>query len=272
MSAEQVEDPKLRLFVLLLWEPGLEVRGFSKPDDLIDVDMSLDLSITGHCTLFPPRKNRSAYKFKAANSFVDETLFGSTGGKVDPALQWTAGTLGQGPILQRPEKDKETKSSTTGWTNGTPTGTPRKKTQYRVKCRSPSYCDESLFGQKLKDCGWEAPWVKKEDTIRIRPLLWSPPPIVRPQSSKPNTKQLPLRAVHPPDCRTSVLGAHEVKGNFWKPPEGDSDSGGCPSSADPRASAKARWSSPRRDTARSSCYSGRLTVRRGSGTEKPPWK
>ncbi|XP_063769381.1 RBPJ-interacting and tubulin-associated protein 1 isoform X2 [Pseudophryne corroboree] len=232
--------------------------------------MSLDLSITGHRTLFPQKKSRSAYRFKAANSFVDETLFSSSGGKVDPALQWTTGTSVQEPYLRSPEEDK--KAKTTGWTNCTPTGTPRKKNQYRVKSHTPSYCDESLFGPKVEDCGWEAPWVKKEDTIRIRPLLWSPPPIVRPQSSKPNTKQLPLRAVHPPDSRTSALGMHEKKGNFWKPPESDSDSGGRPTSADPSVSAKARWSSPRRDTARSSNYSGRLSARRGSGTERPPWK
>lgn len=234
--------------------------------------MSLDLSITGQRTSLPPRKSRSAYRFKASNSFVDEALFGSSGGKVDPALQWTIGIPVQESFLRCPEENKNTTSSAIAKTACSPVETPRKKTQYRVKTRSPSFCDESLFGPKVVDCTWEAPWVKKEDSIRIRPLLWSPPPILRPQSSKANTNQIPVRAVHPPDERNSALGMYKGKGNFWKPQESDSDSGGCPSVGDPPASAKARWSSPRKDTARSASCSGRLTGRRGSLTDRPPWK
>ncbi|XP_040272591.1 RBPJ-interacting and tubulin-associated protein 1 isoform X1 [Bufo bufo] len=237
-----------------------------------DVDMSLDLSITGQRSSLPPRKSRSAYRFKASNSFVDEALFGSSVGKVDPALHWTIGTPGQESHLHCPEEKTYTASSATARTACSPVGTPRKKTQYRVKSRSPSYCDESLFGPKIEDCGWEAPWVKKEDCIRIRPLLWSPPPVMRPHSSKSNTNQIPVRAIHPPDDRNTSLGTHKGTRNFWKPPESDSDSGGCPSVGDPPASAKARWSSPRKDTPRSASCSGRLTARRGFLTERPAWK
>ncbi|XP_075686223.1 RBPJ-interacting and tubulin-associated protein 1 [Rhinoderma darwinii] len=234
--------------------------------------MSLDLSVTGQRTSLPPRKSRSAYRFKACNSFVDETLFGTSGGKVDPAVQWTIGSPVQESFLRCPEEKKNIAISASTRTACSPIGTPRKKTQYRVKSCSPSYCDESLFGPKVEGCSWEAPWVKKEDSIRIRPLLWSPPPIMRPQSSKTNTNQFPIRAVHPPDDRNSALGMHKGKGNFWKPPESDSDSGGCPSVGDPPASAKARWSVPSMDTARSASCSRRLTARRGSLTDRPPWK
>ncbi|CAI9598569.1 unnamed protein product [Staurois parvus] len=236
------------------------------------VDMSLDLSITGHRTSFPPRKARSVYRFKAANSFMDETLFGSFGGKVDPALQWTTGSPGQVSFSWHPEAEKESKVRTISRTSCTPPGTPRKKIHYRVKSRSPSYCDESLFGPKVEECSWEAPWVKKEDTVRIRPLLWSPPPVVWPQSSKPNTKQIPLKAVHPQDNGSRSLETQKMKGDFWKPPDSDSDSGGCPSVAGPSPSAKGRCSSSEKNTIRSASCSGRLTARRGSITERPPWK
>ncbi|KAM3940535.1 RBPJ-interacting and tubulin-associated protein 1 isoform 1-T2 [Leptodactylus fuscus] len=234
--------------------------------------MSLDLSITGQRTSLPPRKSRSVYRFKASNSFVDETLFDSSGGKVDPSLQWTVGTPVQETFFKHPEDNKNTVNSAPSRNGFSSSGTPRKKTQYRVKTRCPSYCDESLFGPKVKDCSWEAPWVKKEDSIRIRPLLWSPPPIMRPQSSKTNVNQNPVRAVLPPDDRNGALGMYNRKGNFWKPPESDSDSGGCPSVCDPLTSANARLSSSRKDTARSTSCSGRLTARRGSGTDRPPWK
>ncbi|XP_072271425.1 RBPJ-interacting and tubulin-associated protein 1 [Pyxicephalus adspersus] len=234
--------------------------------------MSLDLSITGHRTSFPPRKTRSAYRFKAANSFVDETLFGSFGGKVNPALQWTTGSPGQMPLSWRPEEEKDSKGRITCRTSCTPPETPRKKIQYRVKSRSPSYCDESLFGPKVEECDWEAPWVKKEDSVRIRPLLWSPPPVVRPQSSKPNTKQHPLKAVHPPDTESKSLQTQKMKENFWKPPDSDSDSGRCPSAAGPTSTARGCNSASGRHTARSASCSGRLTARRSSMTERPPWK
>ncbi|XP_018417233.1 PREDICTED: RBPJ-interacting and tubulin-associated protein 1 [Nanorana parkeri] len=236
------------------------------------VDMSLDLSITGHSSSFPPRKTRSAYRFKAAKSFVDETLFGGFGNKVDPALQWTTGSPGQVSLSWRPEEEKESKGRTISRTSCTPPGTPRRKIHYRVKSRSPSYCDESLFGPKVEECGWEAPWVKKEDAVRIRPLLWSPPPVVRPQSSKSSTKQLPLKAVHPHDTGSRSLETQRMKEDFWKPPDSDSDSGGCPSGAGPPSSATVRYSSSGKNPVRSASCSGRLTARRGSMTERPPWK
>ncbi|KAM9330114.1 RBPJ-interacting and tubulin-associated protein 1 [Gastrophryne carolinensis] len=230
--------------------------------------MSLDLSITGHCTSFPARKNRSAYRFKAVDSFVDETLFGSFGGKVDPVLQWTLGTPSRVPHLHHSEEEKESKDRSISRNSCTPSGTPRRKTQFRVKSRSPSYCDESLFGPKVEDCGWEAPWVKKE--VKMRPLLWSPPPVIQPQNFKPTPKPHPLKAVHPKDAGNGSLEKQKLKGNFWKPPESDSDSGGCPSAVGPKA--RGRQSSCGGSTARSASCSGRLSARRGSLTERPPWK
>ncbi|KAM8960156.1 RBPJ-interacting and tubulin-associated protein 1 [Pelodytes ibericus] len=240
--------------------------------------MSLDLSITGHRTSLPQHKGRSAYRFKAANSYVDETLFNNSTKRADPTLQWSPAASRASSQISHAWNSKqttETKSIPSARTNRTPTGTPRKKTQYRVKNRSPSYCDESLFGQGIEDCGWEGPWVKKEDTIRLRPLLWCPTPVLRPQTSKPNTNKSPVRAVHAPEVSNNILDLYNGRGDFWKLPENDLDSGGCsPSVARPPVSSSSRWSSPRRDTARSASWSGRVTARKGSGTlqERPPWK
>uniref|UniRef100_A0A8C5LS13 RBPJ-interacting and tubulin-associated protein 1 n=1 Tax=Leptobrachium leishanense TaxID=445787 RepID=A0A8C5LS13_9ANUR len=237
--------------------------------------MSLDLSITGHRTSLPQRKSRSAYRVKAANSYVDDTLFSSTPGRADLTLQWSPAPPGQVPRVWSQNETIETKGSTSCRTNRTPNGTPRKKAQYRVMSRSPSYCDETLFGQGIEECGWEAPWVKKEDAIRLRPLLWCPTPVLRPQASKPDTGTFRVRAVHPPEGSESILGAYKGKGDFWKVPENDSDSGGCSSSvAGPSVSATSHCHSSIRGTARSSSWSGRVTARKGSGTlqERPPWK
>ncbi|XP_075424954.1 RBPJ-interacting and tubulin-associated protein 1 isoform X2 [Ascaphus truei] len=237
--------------------------------------MSLDLSITGHRASFPQHKSRSAYRFKAANSYVDETLFGSSGGRTDPTQMWSKAAPGQTPLLWSPGESKGTNNSASCRADCSPAGTPRRKIQYRVKSRSPSYCDESLFGQKLEDCSWDAPWVKKEDVVKLRPLLWSPTAMPRPQRSKPKTKPLPLRAVHPPEVSDSVLGVRKGAGDFWKPPESDSDSGGrSPRCAKPLRASGTQRSTPRRETARSVSWSGRESARRGSGTahERPPWK
>ncbi|KAM4809094.1 RBPJ-interacting and tubulin-associated protein 1 [Rhinophrynus dorsalis] len=237
--------------------------------------MSLDLSITGHRTALPQRKSRSAYRFKAANSYVDETLFGSSVARAEQTLQWSPVTPRQKPLLWSPVESTETTGSANCRTNCTPTRTPRKKVQYRVKSRCPSYCDESLFGQRLEECSWEAPWVKKEDTIKLRPLLWSPPSLPVTQNSKQNTKQLPLRAVHPPEVSDRVLGTPKRTGDFWKPLESDSDSGGYSSTVTARSvCAKPNWDTPGRETVRSASWSGRVTARRGSGKmqERPPWK
>ncbi|KAM4709782.1 RBPJ-interacting and tubulin-associated protein 1 [Discoglossus pictus] len=239
--------------------------------------MSLDLSITGHRTSLPQRKSRSAYRYKASDSYVDETLFGSHGRGADIAnvtLKWNTAAPGQTPLIWSPGENKEMKANVSCKTNGTPVGTPRKKIEYRVKNRSPSYCDESLFGQRLEECSWEAPWVKKEE-VRPRPLLWSPSPMPRPQNSKPITKQLPLRAVHPPDVSESVLGTCKNTGDFWRPPESDSDSAELsPSVIGTSRSAKPQRGTTGRETARSVTWAGRVTPRRGSGTipERPPWK
>ncbi|XP_063310787.1 RBPJ-interacting and tubulin-associated protein 1 [Pelobates fuscus] len=236
--------------------------------------MSLDLSITGRQTSFPPRKGRSAYRVKAANSYVDETLFSSTPGRADPVLQWSPGPPSEVPHVWSQSETIETKGSTSSRTNRTPTGSPRKKTQYRVKSRTPSYCDETLFGQGIDDCGWEAPWVKKEDSIRLRPLLWCPTPVLRPQISKPVTNKFPVRAVHPPEGSESILGTYKGKGEFWKVPDNDSDCGGSPSVTGPSISARSHRRSSSRDTARSASWSGRGSIRKESGTmpQRPPWK
>ncbi|XP_053558141.1 RBPJ-interacting and tubulin-associated protein 1 isoform X2 [Bombina bombina] len=235
--------------------------------------MSLDLSITGHRTSLPQHKSRSAYRFKAANSYVDETLFGSSGGKPDPIIKWNTATPRQKPLLWSPATNTETNGNISSRTSSTPGGTPRKKIQYRVKSRSPSYCDETLFGQKIEDCGWEAPWIKKEDLVRPRPLLWSPSPTIRPQNSKTVTKQLPLRAVHPPDVSDHTFETYKSTRNFWRPPDTDTDSEQSPSMMSSSLNTKSNRGPVGKDSARS-VSTGRVTARRGSGSiqDKPPWK
>eukprot|EP00079_Xenopus_tropicalis_P014301 XP_004910682.1 PREDICTED: RBPJ-interacting and tubulin-associated protein 1 [Xenopus tropicalis] len=231
--------------------------------------MSLDLSITGHRTALPQRKSRSAYRFKAANSYVDETLFGTSGVRVDQTVKWNTAPPCQTPLLWSPGEIQNSKNTLSCRPKSTPPGTPRKKIQYRVKSRTPSYCDESLFGGKVEECTWDAPWVKKEDTIKIRPLLWCPSPRPVQQSSAQTAKQGPLRAVHPPEISDSSLGTYKGLGTFWKPPENDSDSGGYSPSP-----FSARQSTPGRETVRSASCSGRVTGRRASvkKQERPPWK
>ncbi|KAG8455668.1 hypothetical protein GDO86_001745 [Hymenochirus boettgeri] len=236
--------------------------------------MSVDLAIIGHHTAPPQRKSRSAYRFKAANSFVDETLFGNSSDRVDRTVQWTT-TPRQAPLLWSPGEIKEVKETLSSRPNSTPSGTPRKKIHYRVKSRSPSYCDESLFGPKLEECSWEAPWVKKEDTVKLRPLLWCPPQRLVPQNSKQNNKTLPLRAVHPPEVLDNAVEFNKGTSNFWKPPESDSDSGGYSSSLNtPSNSARHQQGISGRETVRSLSCSGRVTARRGSLKiqDRPPWK
>ncbi|OCT98144.1 RBPJ-interacting and tubulin-associated protein 1-like [Xenopus laevis] len=240
-------------------------------DNPCTANMSLDLSITGHRTALPQRKSRSTYRFKATNSYVDETLFGSSGLRLDQTQQWTSAPPCQTPHLWSPREIKENKNTLSCRPKSTPPGTPRKKIQYRVKSRTPSYCDESLFGGNVEECTWDAPWVKKEDTVKIHPLLWSPSPRLVQQSSTQNTKQGPLRAVHLPETLDSPLGTHRGLGNFWKLPESDSESGGY---SPLPFSARQRQNALGRETVRSASCSGRVKARRSSVQmqERAPWK
>ncbi|NXX61746.1 RITA1 protein, partial [Scopus umbretta] len=68
----------------------------------------------------------------------------------------------------------------------------------RLRSRTPSYCDESLFGAKPEGPARAAPRMRKEDVAKLHPLLWSPPPAPRSQPSlSPPSRETPLRAVHP---------------------------------------------------------------------------
>ncbi|XP_043924373.1 RBPJ-interacting and tubulin-associated protein 1 [Protopterus annectens] len=205
--------------------------------------MSTDLAITGIQANRAPHKRGAGYRVKSETSYVDETLFGtscraqtrvvnfnppwvsSSNAPTPRPLLWSPQSKGPGELkstakavpLQMP-----TKSST-------PLSTPRKTNKYRLKSHSPSYCDESLFGPKPEDPGWEPPWVRKEDTISIRPLLWSPPASNKISSRPSSTRDrgVPMKAFHPDtlDPRLTDL-SEEYKGktNFWKRPESDSGS------------------------------------------------
>nr|XP_033811905.1 LOW QUALITY PROTEIN: RBPJ-interacting and tubulin-associated protein 1 [Geotrypetes seraphini] len=160
--------------------------------------MSTDLMITGIQAFRMPRKVRSAHHVKSSTSFVDETLFRSPhrSGRLsvpdfDPP--WTENIVEQKPLLWSPQTPNGIKDPNVSKTPS-PGGTLRK---YRLKNHFPSYCDETLFGQKKEEPEWEAPWVKKKEKPKLRPLLWIPLSTPKLQIKRPvHFNQLPLKAIH----------------------------------------------------------------------------
>ncbi|XP_019362247.1 PREDICTED: RBPJ-interacting and tubulin-associated protein 1 [Gavialis gangeticus] len=147
---------------------------------------------------------RTWARVRARASYVDETLFGRPVG-ARPAP----------PAFEPP------------WA-APPRALPRAG---RLKSRSPSYCDESLFGSRADEPGWAAPRMKKEDIAKLHSLLWTPSSVPRIQSSLSSnltscSKETPLRAVHPKTPKSQRLGHCETEGrtSFWKWPESGLDS------------------------------------------------
>ncbi|XP_069070654.1 RBPJ-interacting and tubulin-associated protein 1 isoform X2 [Pleurodeles waltl] len=193
------------------------------------VKMALDLAVTGMQALQLQGKPRRSYRIKASTSYVDETLFGSPSKATRMVAgfepPWVEKTSPQRPLLWSPTSDGPGKETGNPKSNS-PASTPRKK--YRVKSRSPSFCDETLFGPKLEDPGWEAPWAKKEDTLKLRPLLWTPPSAPRVQSTRTTrAKPCPLKAIHPETSQPppeDFVTEYKGKTDFWKRPENEDDS------------------------------------------------
>ncbi|NXJ48583.1 RITA1 protein, partial [Spizaetus tyrannus] len=97
----------------------------------------------------------------------------------------------------------------------------------RLRSHTPSFCDETLFGTKPEGPAWAAPWMRKEDVAKLHPLLWSPPPAPRNQPSLcPRSREMPLRAVHPPTPASPATEGFEAgregKSCVWKHPESGS--------------------------------------------------
>ncbi|XP_069475340.1 RBPJ-interacting and tubulin-associated protein 1 [Ambystoma mexicanum] len=270
--------------------------------------MALDLAVTGMQALRLHGKSRGGYRIKASSSYVDETLFGSPSkasrvvvADFDPP--WAEKSNSQRPLLWSPKATGANKEMTSP-KSSSPASTPRKKYKYRVKSRSPSFCDETLFGPRLEDPGWEAPWTKKEDTLKLRPLLWTPPSAPRVQSSRPTrAKPCPLKAIHPQTPHSPPVDfetEHKGTSDFWKRPESEDDSaswsesrGHSRSLARPRSASitEKPWlpspqSAPdvatsflgptRASRPRSASFSGLDSVRRAKTASvqgaKPPWK
>ncbi|XP_030075148.1 RBPJ-interacting and tubulin-associated protein 1 [Microcaecilia unicolor] len=159
--------------------------------------MSTDLKITGIQAFRSPHKGRSGYRVKSSTCFVDETLFSSPfrSGRVsvpefDPP--WAEKDTQQRPLLWSPQTPNGIIRDHNASKHLSPVSTSRK---YRLKNCFPSYCDEMLFGPKKEEPEWEAPWVKKADKPKPRPLLWIPLSTPKLQSNR-SAKQLPLKTVH----------------------------------------------------------------------------
>ncbi|XP_041058255.1 RBPJ-interacting and tubulin-associated protein 1-like isoform X1 [Carcharodon carcharias] len=201
--------------------------------------MSSDLAVTDLQPSHVRHKGCSRYRVRAKTSYVDETLFGHSNGlqrsvaEFEPPWGSTSQTGSQQPLLWSPSS--QIRPSANGKIGPVPTpskcgGTPIKKNKYRLKCRMPSYCDESLFGSKQEDPGWEAPWTAEEDKIKIRPLLWTPS-VHKISSNEFCSEFSPAKGnpVKPPyavtkESSTDFITEYRDKADYWKRPNSDSDS------------------------------------------------
>ncbi|GCB62812.1 RBPJ-interacting and tubulin-associated protein 1-like [Scyliorhinus torazame] len=187
-------------------------------------------------------KGCSHYRVRAKTSFVDETLFGHSNGlqssvaEFEPPWGSSSQTGSRQPLFWSPSS--QIRPSANGDIGPVPTpskcgGTPVKKNKYRLKCRKPSYCDESLFGSKQDDPGWEAPWTTQEDKRNIRPLLWTPTvhKISSSESCSHNTQFSSTKGnpVKPPysvtrEPSTDFIAEYRGKADYWKRSNSNNDS------------------------------------------------
>ncbi|XP_027719405.1 RBPJ-interacting and tubulin-associated protein 1 [Vombatus ursinus] len=190
---------------------------------------SVELTINGIQALQLQHKGRGGYRLKSSTSFVDETLFGRPAGarpappEFDPPWAEKARSGKAVTLTPNSENAKWNQySDPAKSSSSTPLQTPRKKNKYRLIRRTPSYCDETLFGSREEGPTWEAPWMKKEDAAKLRPLLWSPPSV--PWASRsPHPKETPLRAIHPV---ASSEPKSRNKSDIWQRPLEGLDSPG----------------------------------------------
>ncbi|XP_077164704.1 RBPJ-interacting and tubulin-associated protein 1 [Paroedura picta] len=189
---------------------------------------SVELAVSGIQALQVQRRGRKSYRAKA--SFVDETLFGSHAGRPSPDVAFDPPWGGEQPRLQRPllwsPAATQWEADTGSSKPPVPPNTPRKKNMYRLKSRTPSYCDETLFG--TKPGGWDGSvsWTRCEDPAKLHSLLWTPPSTSRKHPRLPSCqKEKPLRVVHretPGTQETEGFEAQYREQSFWKHPENNS--------------------------------------------------
>ncbi|XP_067911226.1 RBPJ-interacting and tubulin-associated protein 1-like isoform X2 [Heterodontus francisci] len=204
--------------------------------------MSADLAVTGVQPSRVSHKGYSHYRVRAKTSYVDETLFGHSDGlqssvaEFEPPWGSTSQTGSRQPLLWSPSS--QMRPSTNGEIGPVPTpakcgGMPVKKNKYRLKSCMPSYCDESLFGPKQEDPGWEAPWTAKEDKIKTRPLLWTPSvhkissnALCSSSTQFSSAKRNPVKPHYPTTRESSAdfIAEYRGKTDYWKRPNSDNDS------------------------------------------------
>ena len=122
---------------------------------------------------------RSGYRKIGNTSEVDETLFKShsvarmsQSQESSPFLKSpTPKVKGSGPPLlwappvtnKRPEKFLKTPTPQT----------PNESNKYRLRGHTPTYVDETLFGPKLEEPSFPAPWGDRKR--KPKPFTWAPP-------------------------------------------------------------------------------------------------
>ncbi|XP_038051651.1 RBPJ-interacting and tubulin-associated protein 1-like [Patiria miniata] len=159
-----------------------------------DSGRETSLSVSGETmrTGTPLNKAKKSYKYrKVSNSgSADETLFTSqrehylqTRNSPSNARPKSAGG---GEWHVHGEQHPAPTPTLIGQTKRTPSGAPPIKsplvkvggaprTRSRLYKPTPSYVDESLFGPKLQEPDFLAPWEKPEDSRKGPMLTWSPP-------------------------------------------------------------------------------------------------
>ncbi|XP_048369619.1 RBPJ-interacting and tubulin-associated protein 1 [Sphaerodactylus townsendi] len=190
---------------------------------------SVETAVSGIQALQVQRRSKNTYRAKA--SYVDETLFGSHAAPQAAVMgfdpPWVNKKPGpQRPLLWSPAATRWEADSGSSKAPGPPS-TPRKKNKYRLKSRTPSYCDETLFGAKSGGQNEAIPWMKKEEAARLHSLLWTSPPTSRNHSSLSSCqKEKSPRAIHretPRSWQTDGFEAQYGEHPFWKIPENNSD-------------------------------------------------
>ncbi|XP_060105025.1 RBPJ-interacting and tubulin-associated protein 1 [Heteronotia binoei] len=187
---------------------------------------SVELAVSGIQALQVQRRGRNSYRAKA--SYVDETLFGSHAERQSSVVEFDPPWVDKQPRPQRPllwsPSASRCESDTGPLRAPVPPSTPRKK-NYRLKSRTPSYCDETLFGTKSGGQDGSVLWMK-EDTAKLHPLLWTPPSTSGNHPSLLSCqKEKPLKVIHretPGSQQTEAFEAQYREHSFWKDSENNS--------------------------------------------------
>ncbi|XP_078585871.1 RBPJ-interacting and tubulin-associated protein 1-like [Branchiostoma floridae x Branchiostoma japonicum] len=147
-----------------------------------------DLTVTGQSRVSERGSSgKKTYKVTSNSSYVDEMLFGSpsdrrrsnensfsTPKSKAPPLLWSPPVYGsKGDTGDRSSRPPSGRLSGTASRSGSRISSmPRTKNKYRLVKHTPSFVDEGLFGSKLAEPEFTAPWEQKDR--RGTPLLWSP--------------------------------------------------------------------------------------------------